>query len=50
MIDKDIVKKAVECCKINKCSDCPFKSFPSKCMSVLTYKEKKKGERNHGAD
>jgi len=37
-----LVKKAVKCCKINKCSDCPFKSVPSKCMSVLIYKEKAK--------
>ena len=32
-----LTKKAVECCKINKCNDCPFKSFPSKCMSILMH-------------
>ena len=32
---EELVKEAVEHCKVNKCNGCPFKGSPSCCVSVL---------------
>ena len=34
---EELVKEAVERCKVNKCNGCPFKGSPSCCVSVLEY-------------
>lgn len=33
----ELVKVAVEHCKVNKCDGCPFKGSPSCCVSILQY-------------
>ena len=34
---EELVKEAVEHCKVNKCVGCPFDGNPARCISILGY-------------
>lgn len=35
---EELVKEAVEHCKVNKCVGCPFDGSPACCVAILEYK------------